>query len=460
MPPPAMPSRRAIVLSDLHLGPEGPLATFRDSRALAALLKRFAAPGEPPTELVLAGDVFDFLQTEAYDGFDPGRAVDRFEKILAGPQTAPVIAALRRFAARPDSDVTLLSGNHDPEMLLPAVRAAFERAIGRPGSVLHADDAPLAPGLGDRWPVWGRALDNAEGVVWIVHGDRWDTHNAIHRDALRSAVDEGRPVELPVGSQLVYRVLSRLQPENRWIPELKPEFPVVLPLLLYLDPRVTMPFLKEHWGLSERLLHDFINGRLHVGPLFGPEAATAPAPEVAAGVKQWLPTLLAEALRAEAPADPGALLADLQTYLARGPSFAAGGTLAAHCGAGRALLRAWLAGSRWTERFQVSHAPDGILDAARRWLPEGVVALIAGHTHGPRSRPGDQPAYYNTGTWIPVGRLPHGELKDVIDAIEAGRWDAEAPRTFVIVAWDEGPPAVALWRCDAEGRPERVEGAG
>jgi hypothetical protein len=351
----------------------------------------------------------------------------------------------------------VLSGNHDPEMLLQPVREAFDLAIGRPGSVLYADDTPLAPGLGDRWPVWGRALGNAEGVVWVVHGDRWDTHNAIHRDALRRAVADGHKVELPVGSQLVYRVLSRLQPENRWIPELKPEFPVVFPLLLYLDPRVTMPFLKEHWDLSERLLHDLISGRLHLGPLFGPETGTTPAPAATADVETLLPALLADALRAESPADPTALLAELQTYLARGPLPAADGTLAAHGGAGRALLRAWLVAARWAERFQASNGPDGTLDAAQRWLPDGLVALIAGHTHGPRRRPGDRPAYYNTGTWIPVGRLPQGELKDIVDAIEAGRWTADAPRTFALVEWDDGPPTVALWRCDAEGRQERVE---
>jgi hypothetical protein len=242
-----MPRRRAVVLSDLHLGPEGPLATFRDSRALAALLDGLAAPGDPPTELVLAGDVFDFLQTGGYDGFDPARAVERLDAILQGPH-APVVAALDRFAARPSTEVTLLAGNHDPEMLLPSVREAFERAIHRVGSVRYPDDDPLAPGLGDRWPVWGRALGNAAGSVWVVHGDRWDTHNAIHRDELRRAVVEGREFKLPVGSQLVYRVLSRLQPENRWIPELKPELPVVFPLLLYLDARVTLPFLEEHWG--------------------------------------------------------------------------------------------------------------------------------------------------------------------------------------------------------------------
>ncbi|WP_438036759.1 metallophosphoesterase [Sorangium sp. So ce204] len=451
--------RRTVVLSDLHLGPAGPLATFRDDRALAGLLDRLGAPAEPSTEIVLAGDVFDFLQIPGYDGFRAELAADRLTTILEGPRTAPVIAALRRFAARADSGISLLAGNHDPETLLPDVRAGFEKAIGREGSVRYPDDAPLAAGLGDRWPVWGHAVGNDAGSVWIVHGDRWDPHNAVHRDALRHAVAAGRPVELPVGSQLVYRVLNTLQPENRWIPELKPELPVVFPLLLYLDPRVTLPFLQEHWGLSERLLSGFVDGRLRLGPLMGPEAGAAPPP--ADDVPQVLSALLAEGLLGEAPDDPGAQLADLRTHLRNGAAPAAGGMLAAHGGVGRALLRAWLIGIRGLLRWSPAslEADDGVLEPARRWLPEGLIALVAGHTHGPRRSAAGSPAYFNTGTWIPVGRLPEHEMTRSIDEIEAGRWEADAPRTWVMITCDDGPPQVALWRCDKDGTPSPVDAA-
>jgi UDP-2,3-diacylglucosamine pyrophosphatase LpxH len=142
-----MALHRAVVLSDLHLGPAGPLATFREGRALARFIAGLAAADEPPTELVLAGDVFDFLQVEGYDGFDAGRAAERLRgEILAGPETAPVVEALRLFGGRGGGEITLLAGNHDPEMLLDDVRLAFEEAIGRRGSVRYPEDEPLAPG--------------------------------------------------------------------------------------------------------------------------------------------------------------------------------------------------------------------------------------------------------------------------------------------------------------------------
>src|SRR4029079_11062663 len=59
---------------------------------------------------------------------------------------------------------------------------------------------------GDDWPIWGHSVKNERGEVWIVHGDRWDPHNAIERDRLRESVAARRGVDLPVGSKLVYEV--------------------------------------------------------------------------------------------------------------------------------------------------------------------------------------------------------------------------------------------------------------
>jgi hypothetical protein len=136
-----------IVLSDLHLGPDNLLSTFRDEETLAALFDRFSQEADAPrTELILAGDLFDFLQTEGYGGFDAARSVERLETILSGRRTAAVIEALRRWAGRPGLEITVLAGNHDPEMLLPAVRsdespALWGRAVGageRQANVLQA----------------------------------------------------------------------------------------------------------------------------------------------------------------------------------------------------------------------------------------------------------------------------------------------------------------------------------
>jgi UDP-2,3-diacylglucosamine pyrophosphatase LpxH len=378
------PLQRAVVLSDLHLGPDNLLSTFRDEVALAALLRRFAEEAEAPrTELILAGDLFDFLQTEGYDGFDAARSVARLEAILSGRRTAAVMEALRRWAGRPDLEITVLAGNHDPEMLLPEVRRRFEAVIGRSsGSVFYGDDAPLRPAGSDDSPaLWGREVGKGERKVWVVHGDRWDPLNWIDRGAALAAIREGRPVELPVGSHLVFEILQKLKPANPWIDSLKPEMAVFL-LLFYLDPATTMAFLTRHRGISAGVFRGQLDAVLRRGPLFEPTALEAPA-ETAADPSALLAEWLGEEILQEPKGRQAFLVSELDGRL-RGGARPAPGTLADHSGLGRLLLRAWLRRLRAADRFQALDGSDAIPGAARRFLPESVSALVAGHTHGPR----------------------------------------------------------------------------
>lgn len=445
---------RAIILSDIHLGPEGRLATFRDHDALAAFLVHLAdEPGAPPTELILAGDCFDFLQTDKYDGFDCSRAVDRFESILRAPPAAQVIEALRRLAARRDAEITVLAGNHDPEILLDDVRRRFEQAIGRrEGTVLYADDQPLRHAEGDRPPVWGRSL--AGGAVWVVHGDRWDPANMIHRDELRADAQGGRPVKLPAGSHFVFEIMRQIKPIHGWVDELKPEMPTVLLLLLYLAPELVGGFLRTHYGLTSRLIRSKVEAQLASGPLFGPDLGAAPA-----DLPTALAALIADGMREEPASARPLLLAQIDARL-RGEPQAGEGTFASHGGIDRLLLRWWLERVRAADRFQALDQTDEVLRAAAPFLPEPMPTLIAGHTHGPRARLTPRPAYFNTGTWIPVGQIPSGDIASRIDELEKGpTWPAEAPRTFVRVDLGDGPPVVRLGACDRDGTPREIGGA-
>lgn len=452
-----MPSQsRAVILSDLHMGPDNDLCSFRDELPLAGLLHRLAEEtGSPLTELVLAGDLFDFLQVEGYDGFDASRSAQRFEEILRSPRTARVMDGVRRLAQRPGLAVTVLAGNHDPELLVPAVRECFEQAIGRPGDVLWADDAPpLRPPEGDRLPVWGHALGDEGRQVWVIHGDRWDPLNFFDRRVIREALAAGRPVSLPAGSHLVFEVLQKLKPTYGWIDQLKPE-PGVLVLLIYLDPPRAKEFLQKHFGLTARMVRGMVTAALRKGNLFGPEDQPVP-PEP--DTQALLAGLLAGALADEPEAQQEILLAELESHL-KGAASPAPGTLAEHGGLGRLLLRAGLRGFRWADRFQGLGTPDSVQDASRWYIPgEGVAALIAGHTHGPRLEGDLHPAYFNTGTWLPVGKIPQGDIAELIDQIEKGpTWPTESPRTFAQVDLGEGMPRVRLFACDEKGEARVVE---
>ncbi len=460
-------SKRAIILSDLHMGPGNALTTFRDHDALAGFIARIsgdsagesAGESDGSIELIFAGDTFDFLQVDGYAEFDATLAEERFEAIAGNEANRRVLDGIARFAGRPGNEVTLLSGNHDPEMLLPAVRSAFEKAIRRPGTVRYPDDEPLRPRNDEDWPIWGHAIGEGERRTWIVHGDRWDPHNAIEQDRLRACAaagnDNGKRFELPPGSRLVCELISKLKPDHGWIDELKPEFPAVFLLLLYIEPVKTWDHLRRRWGLHWDLLKGYFEGRLRLGPLFKPEAASvdtarAPVSDLAA----WLGQSLGEAAAALPAGSAGSTMADLEEWLQYGPLT---GTLARHGGARKLLLRAWLGAVRGLDRFQDLDAPDGIPDGAGQFLPEGVSALVAGHTHGARCHLRGDVRYLNSGTWLPIGRIPPGDLKASIDALDRGeRWPAEAPRTFVQVELNGRRPAARLRRCDREGTPRET----
>ena len=89
------------------------MTSFHEDVRLCKLLESWAKPEETAQidELVLAGDIFDFLQVPGYDGFHPARAAEHFRTITKNGATERVLEALKTLAARPQLDLTVLSGN-------------------------------------------------------------------------------------------------------------------------------------------------------------------------------------------------------------------------------------------------------------------------------------------------------------------------------------------------------------
>ena len=317
-----MPRRRTVVLSDLHLGPVGPLTIFRDQQALCGFLALLAHE-DGPLEVILAGDTFDFLACPGYERFEPNKAPEFLQTILHN--NTEVVAGLGRLASR--HKLTIFAGNHDPEVSLPKIQEMLAREL----KANFETDELLIPRRGEHPAVFGRWLAGRE--VAVVHGDRWDPHNVIDREKL---LREGS-IDLPIGSQLVVELLSKLQPQRPWIYELKPEIPTVLPLLLYLEPQRTWGFVREKTGLTMQMLGGMLMARMHAGPLFGPSAAQ---PDFSTDLSAQVVDVLAEGLLAEAEEERPGLQASLLSYMRQGP--AGSGTLAEHDGVARLLLRTWL----------------------------------------------------------------------------------------------------------------------
>lgn len=232
--------RRVFIISDLHVGgayaptPEG--RGFRMNTHIAELSKFVSglADNAAPVELVINGDMVDFLTERnnpaaewvPFTG-DPAAACARLRTIA--DRDSVFFAALHAFLEK-GNRLVILTGNHDVELALPAVRAMLREVIGvRPGHDYEF------MGNGEAYSI-GNAL--------IEHGNRYDQWNMVDYDALRHTSslqsrrlpEDGYAFDPPPGSKMVSWVINPIKEDYKFVDLLKPETAVLVPLLLALEP--------------------------------------------------------------------------------------------------------------------------------------------------------------------------------------------------------------------------------
>ena len=188
------PGMRRLVVSDLHLGAGDELEEFTADAELAAFIDEYAGAGAP-TELILAGDTFEFLQSRPAGVGDYEWSPDAAERRLAlilEAHPAPV-AALRAFVARPDRLLTVLIGNHDFELHFWAAKRHLRAALG-----LAEEDERLR---------FGTSYEG--GGVYLVHGNQFDAWNRfVYFDGI------AEPFEVVRGTRVVKDVINPLKAES------------------------------------------------------------------------------------------------------------------------------------------------------------------------------------------------------------------------------------------------------
>jgi UDP-2,3-diacylglucosamine pyrophosphatase LpxH len=416
------------VISDLHLGGRAgapPARGFRINTHVPLLgefvrriARRAAATRDASrVELVINGDIVDFLAQEGPQPDQPWRAFieDPAEALQADveirDQERPFFDALRELLQQ-GGDLTLLLGNHDVELSLPAVRAQIETDLGAADSRGHL-----------RWVVDGQA--HAVGEVLIEHGNRYDGFNVIDHDRLRRVrsaqsrrqrLQGGEGFEPPPGSRLVQQVMNPIKRDYPFVDLLKPETEAVVPLLVALEPGLAAD-IERLWNLW-RLKSEA--GRQQplapARPARSGQIGIAAAPAAAASA--WAQMLGARM----APAQLDALqqLAAIAAAPARSPI-----GLGDAWRQGLSLLRGHFDAATLERRLRV------LLDALRtlqhdtsfdpaveqpEWLrhaqalaDQGFQAVVFGHTHLAKQVPLNGGAVYlNTGTWADLMKLPAG----------------------------------------------------
>ena len=448
---------RVVVISDLHLPPAIRQGNFRAGDDLAAWTSAVAQTGGPDTALVLAGDILDLLLIEdRVPTLNLATAAPMIGQIFRRVEhDQPWVAAWRDALARwgqRGGQTILLPGNHDPEWFHPDTTGELARWISgtadAPGLTVWREAGPWQCRVGD-WQ------------VVIAHGHRGDPVNDIDPVAIRRALRDGTArIALPPGSQLVLGPLQRfkraMHADGRrrfpFLDAVKPELPAVLLLLLYLDTRLlvrTLPAgLKPLMGMLVR----HVRRRLRGGQVLAAELSAAHSHWGGGGddaLDALARTMAGDLVAALPEADrqaPEATLVRLQSHLDGEAVVAARGSLAAHGGLRRALLRAWLRREGATSQaFFDLHSPGGAdSQIIARHLPEGCGprVTITGHTHAARDiRLDSERVYLNTGTWTDLLDLSaytdqDASLTALIDALEAGMLPS-----FRRLTWAEVTPA-------------------
>jgi UDP-2,3-diacylglucosamine pyrophosphatase LpxH len=242
-------ARIVYVISDLHLGGEAQPGKrgFRictHEAELADFITALTGMNGPAIELVLNGDVIDFL-AEPIGDKQPRWSAFHFPEQIAiscldrvANRSAGVFTALRGFLGK-GHRLVILPGNHDSELNLPAVRRSLRGHVG-------AD-----PGADYEFIAHGEAY--RVGDVLIEHGDRMDDMNFVDYHVLRRlcgivsrgiAVREEFLFDPPAGSKLVAEVINDIKKTYSFIDLLKPEVEAAFPVILALEPGRRRDLLK------------------------------------------------------------------------------------------------------------------------------------------------------------------------------------------------------------------------
>ena len=221
-----------IVLSDLHLGAGyaqaggNCLEDFVADEPLAQFLReieREAELDQREVELIINGDLFEFLQIPAVAKFDPTEvypreayldssaeaSVKRLNIIIEGHQE--IFSALSDFmhVEAPKRRITIIKGNHDVNLFWPGVKSRLREVLGASGAraslLLFAEEFV------------------SREKIYVEHGHQRAEKMNSYRDFLDPRLP-GDPTQLyyPAGSHFVINVFNEIERERWFVDSIKP----------------------------------------------------------------------------------------------------------------------------------------------------------------------------------------------------------------------------------------------
>lgn len=252
-----------FVISDCHLsagrffeGHLNPHEDFHFDDEMCELFDYFSSgeyevgPNGPvEVELIINGDFFDFLNVpykgEFEDAITESIALYKTEAIINGHPK--VMAALKRFATKPNKKITYLIGNHDADLFFPRVRERIIREWDPEGK-FPSEKVTLITDT-DRIRL--------DAGVEIRHGNQFEAANVLNFAQPILGTHLPEPVlNIPWGSFYVLKIVNRLKWERNYLDKIRPVKVFIL-FGLILDPWFTLKysFLTLYYFLKTRFVY-------------------------------------------------------------------------------------------------------------------------------------------------------------------------------------------------------------
>jgi UDP-2,3-diacylglucosamine pyrophosphatase LpxH len=422
--------RDIAIVSDLHLcaGYDERTGTYSRredffydqafARFLAHLRRRAEEEGRH-WRLVILGDLVDFLQVAPVDAGE-GPVVDTSDRATMAKLARiarghpELFAALGEFAAA-GFPVDVVTGNHDVELIRPAVQRRFVELVCQScRQPAAADQISFHP-----WIYY------VPGVVYAEHGHQYDDVNSFPFQLRPFVEDDPDQIDLPLGSYFVCYLFNQIEAIDPFADNVRPVTSYLI-WSLQAHPVLTLSTLGYHLRLLVTVLRRSKDQtpaelgarreayRRDLLPAYAQAVGLDHDTVVAIDRLAAVPAMTSKLLQLRA------IVLGPLTELA--PAVAA--MVAIYLGLGRirpgsrsfAAYALGVAGLVWRERQMMrspTSQPAGYLHRAARRIRRiltragrGVPVYVFGHTHAPEQIPlttERRPPYYmNCGTWTPT----------------------------------------------------------
>lgn len=458
-----------LVVSDLHVSEGRRAGTKRFSRnedfffdpAFARFLRHYQGQEREGTRwhLIVAGDFLDLLQVLPPSsqpgggyGLPCGEAESIYKLQVVARGHPELFEALAGFVAA-GHRLTILKGNHDPELHYAGVQAAFlallREAFARSAAPSPAANAAL---IGSQNVIFADWFYYEENVIWIEHGNQYEDWNAFRTFLsplmpARHGASRKDDIDLPLGSLFVRYLFNRIElaepfadnikPTSRFVRWLLTRHPITALKFLFTDGVHMVSRIRRALGRFDTAafalrLHEhearlaalasasgIMRDRLQaIDALRAKNVLEEPT-----GLWPWLITTLIRFRLGLPLATVGLCLVGLTGLLA---SAQLAGVLVPPVGASLAAISIpyvgpvlpWseralglvlavlaLLGVRWMFRPEAKPEPDYLVKPANAIAAIlGVPNVVMGHTHDPQLCPlaDGLGEYFNTGSWTKV----------------------------------------------------------